>query len=268
MTNTALGTTAHIPSRRDGSASTHSPPASPPPSRHLLVRLQNEWNRLSSTPSAVHRAQSWGLRVERFDSLDALLCHVGYGYGAGRHDDDEALGQLVAVARGDELAARVVLQRLLPGIASIARRRATSAGSRNGYDTTDEVLAAAWSVIRTYPVDRRPHFVAANILRSINYVAFESGGRRKCTMVPQPMHTFDRRAADELPRSSADELADLLELADAAGLDPGDLELARRLGRGDSTADLARELNVTDRTIRNHRAALTQRLRAVALAAV
>jgi DNA-binding NarL/FixJ family response regulator len=50
-------------------------------------------------------------------------------------------------------------------------------------------------------------------------------------------------------------------------MEPDDLELARRLGAGASTAELAAERNVTDRTIRNHRAALVRQLQAVAAAA-
>ncbi|MBI5090265.1 MAG: hypothetical protein HZB15_15775, partial [Actinobacteria bacterium] len=45
-----------------------------------------------------------------------------------------------------------------------------------------------------------------------------------------------------------------------------DIDLARRLGRGESTREIAASFDVTDRTVRNKRDALTYRLRAVALA--
>jgi DNA-binding NarL/FixJ family response regulator len=45
-----------------------------------------------------------------------------------------------------------------------------------------------------------------------------------------------------------------------------DLVLARRLAEGTTTAQLAAEAQVTERTIRNHRAAMLYRLRSIALA--
>ena len=50
-------------------------------------------------------------------------------------------------------------------------------------------------------------------------------------------------------------------------MDADDLELVTRLGKGDTTLQIAADRKVTDRTIRNHRAAVTHRLRTVALAA-
>lgn len=238
-----------------------------PSHRHLLTRLQREWDHLARSPQALSAARRWPITIEHFDSLDNLLQHLGYGQtgGKGRHDDDEALGHVVILARHDQLAARVVLQRLLPGLSSIVRRRSRS--FHEGLDQFDELLAAAWTVIRHYPIDRHPSYVAAGLLREIEYHAFRRDHRRQTTFIPTPLDSFERAAdldADDDPRT---ELRDLLELARRAGVDDHDLELVRRLGQGESTAQLARERHVTDRTIRNHRAAVIRRLREVALAA-
>ncbi|TPW12016.1 MAG: hypothetical protein FD127_2894 [Acidimicrobiaceae bacterium] len=246
-----------------------APSCPPDPSRHLVVRLQREWDRLSRSPRSVRRARTWGWQFQYIESLDDALALTGYSRSASERasarlvDGDEALGQLVHLARHDELAARLLLQRLLPGIAAAARKH--SGGSRRVNDALDEVVAIAWTVIRTFPVERRPRFLAANLLRDIEYRAFVQPWRRMATFVPQPSHSFDLAASPPPPVSATDELAELLDLAEQSGLAHADLELARRLGAGESTAELASACCVTDRTIRNRRDTVTYRLRQVAL---
>lgn len=237
----------------------------PPAVHQLLSRLQREWDRLARSPEALARARSWSLPVTDFESLDDLLRLAGLGAsGTGRCGDDELLAALVVEARRDELAARVLLQRLLPGVATIVRRHT---GFVAQLDATDELLAAMWTVIRTYPIDERPGYVAAGLLRSADYHAFKRHRRRLAVYIPRPTATFDRVCDDDAVVPASDELAELLELARRSGMDADDLELARRLGNGESTLQIAAARQVTDRTIRNHRAVITHRLRAVALAA-
>lgn len=235
-----------------------------PPQRHLLTRLQYDWDRLGRTPSVLSEARRWHLSIARFDSLDDLLGHLGYGRTSpkGSHGDDLPLRELVVVARTDQLAARVVLQRILPGLSSMVRRRSQS--FHEGLDQFDDVLAAAWTVIRHYPIERHPSYVAAGLLREIEYYAFRRDYRRKATFIPTPTSDFER-VADTIDDDPRAELLDLLAHARRAGLDEADLELARRLGDGATTAELAQERHVTDRTIRNHRTAMVNRLRDVAL---
>jgi len=246
------------------SSSTVSQTRLRPATHHLLSRLQLEWDRLARSPEALARARSWSLPVGAFESLDELLCLAGLGAsGTGRRGDDELLAALVVEARTDEIAARVLLQRLLPGVASIVRRHAGFVAQR---DATDELLAAMWTVIRTYPIDERPSYVAAGLLRTADYHAFKRHRRRLAVYVPRPSATFDLVGDDDPVVTAADELTELLELARRAGMGADDLDLARRLGRGESTLQIATARRVTDRTIRNHRAVVTHRLRAVALA--
>ena len=239
--------------------------------RHLLVRLQQDWDHLKVSPDAVEQARGWCLGASHepgrsIESLDDVLRWSGYGLTAAHNGDpDQTLAQLVRLAAFDQLAARVVLQRLLPGISTLARRRSTH--ERPLPEVLDEIVASAWTVIRTYPVQRRCSFVAAGMLREIDYQTFQRARRRLTTFVPSPMQTFEGRPAPLPTVSAVDELRQLLDEATAAGLDPDDIELARQLGRGESTSDIARARQVTDRTVRNHRRAMTYRLRAVALAA-
>ncbi|MFN8023952.1 MAG: hypothetical protein U0Q03_20640 [Acidimicrobiales bacterium] len=236
----------------------------PTRSHHLLGRLQHEWLRLDRSPELVARARDWQLPVAPFDSLDELVGHCGRGATtSGSHDDDAVLGALLRLARHDELAARVLLQRMLPVLAAFTR----SAPSHHAQqEALHELLAASWTVIRTYPLHREPWYVAADLTRRIRYVAFGRDRRRVDRSEPQPWWVFDLELAPDEPVAPAVELAELLDDARRGGVDLADLELARRLGRGETPAALAAERRVTDRTMRNRRAEVVHRLRAVALA--
>lgn len=235
------------------------------PTPSLLVRLQRDWEHLDRSRPCLAAAQRWELRTEPFASLDELLRRAGYGTVArGCHDDDQVLGDLIRSARDDALAARVVLQRLLPGIAAIARRRSGTPVARD--ETVGELVTAAWTVIRTYPIDARPSYVAANVLRRIDDAAFRRQLRRRAKFTPWPTELFDRSPAEPPGVSAAEELDDLLVAAAAHGMSDDDLGLARRLAAGHSTIAIAADLRVTDRTVRNRRTVLTRRLADVARA--
>ncbi len=240
---------------------------SPARTRHSLIRLQREWDRLAVSPHAVATARGWHLQVARLDSLDDLLLAAGYGQSGRRADhDDEIVRQLLLVARSQPLAARVLLQRLLPGLGSIARRRVRFGG--DPVAAVDDLLAAAWTVICTFPVERRPTYLVAGLLRDAEYHAFRRDQRRRTPVIAVAPERFDESPAAAPQLTAADELAQLLADAARAGLDDDDLALARRLAAGATSAELAAEAQVTDRTIRNHRATMLYRLRTVANASV
>lgn len=77
-------------------------------------------------------------------------------------DADRALQLLAARAvEGDDLAARVLMQRLLPGARRLARRWWAI---RDVDERAAITVTAVWSRIRCYPIARRPQRIAANIL--------------------------------------------------------------------------------------------------------
>ena len=136
----------------------------PPAVHQLLSRLQREWDRLARSPEALARARSWSLPVTDFESLDDLLRLAGLGAsGTGRCGDDELLAALVVEARRDELAARVLLQRLLPGVATIVRRHT---GFVAQLDATDELLAARPPLATSLLLFFNPSFELASARRS------------------------------------------------------------------------------------------------------
>ena len=176
---------------------------------------------------------------------------------------NDVLGRLVDVAHDDELAERVVLERLLPGLLAIVRRRPTL----DAHGSLEELIGAACLAIHAYDTARRPHRVAANLVREASYRAFTAPLRRRSASEV----CIDPHALDETPAvvvvSSAEELALLLAEARAAGVDQCDLDLFRALVRHGSPSIVAAERHVTTRTIRNHRDRTAARIRQVTLAA-
>jgi len=178
----------------------------------------------------------------------------------------EVLAGVVAAARTDALAARVVLQRLLPGLSSLARRHAAGRFEGN-LDAFDELLSAAWAVIREFPVDRRPRHVAANLLRDTEYHAFTKATRRLLVHELTEPQSLDVPVVIEADREPLDELADVVRSARIRLLTDRDLHLLRLLVRGCTIAEVAAALQVSVRTVGNRREVLVSRLREAALAA-
>lgn len=135
------------------------------------------------------------------------------------------------LAPTDELAARLVLQRFVAPLKSIAGwsqplRQADWAGI---------VVAAAFEVIVTYPVERRPHRVAANIVWGVRkrmYAALSEHRRWQGELssdepddAPAPADVTDRVDDGDLLRWAASrsqvppDVAELIVLTRSAGFD-------------------------------------------------
>jgi hypothetical protein len=123
---------------------------------HTLRSLDAEWRRLTRTSRARRALQQWSIAhpaLRGLADLDELL--------ERRRDDQAAsaiLRALAVLAPADDLAARTLLQALLPGLVRLA--------GIAGYDdpaAIEEIVSLAWERIRTYPAGRRGS-VAANVL--------------------------------------------------------------------------------------------------------
>jgi DNA-binding CsgD family transcriptional regulator len=175
----------------------------------------------------------------------------------GDAEGDRLLAALLVAARTDDLATRVVLERVLPGLRSRAVR-----WRRQCEDDWDaafgELVSAAWVVIRCFPVERRSRQLAPNLLRDAEHLAFVKATRRAWTSEPVPSWWLDL-PVDPPPPEPVDELAALV--ADAR-LGAAQRRVVRALLNGRLTADVAAELGVSERTVRYHRDALVARLRA------
>jgi hypothetical protein len=198
---------------------------------------------------------------EPYADLDELLALLGFRT-VHTPSHNERLVRVVEVGRRDDLAARVVLQRVLPGLLAVIRRRRRA---RDG--SFEELLGAAWLAIRSCPTDGSPEQVAANIVRDAAYRAFTAPARRRsATEIAVDPHTLEE--TPDVPRiGPCEELALLLADAREVGVAAGDLALLRDLVLVGSPGRVAALREVTPRTVRNHRDRVTARLRRVALSA-
>ncbi|MDO8391483.1 MAG: LuxR C-terminal-related transcriptional regulator [Actinomycetota bacterium] len=227
----------------------------------LAVRLEREWRALATRSAVVQRARTWGLGVP-VSSLDDVLVATGFRPEAhvvaacATVEHNEVVARLLLAARADPLAARVVLQRLLPGLVAAARRweRRHDAAT----DAFDEVVAAAWAVAREFPLERRPQHLVANLLRDAEYHAFVRARRRRLVVEPASPGRLDH-AVESPP---LDALAELTEVvACTPSLTAHDRRLLGLLLSGRSTLQVAAALQVSERTVRAHRDSMVSRLR-------
>lgn len=122
----------------------------------VLVALDREWVLLARSSDARRLLIRWS----RAHPVLGGLCDLD-GLLERRRDPsvaNEVLAALAALAPCDELASRVLLQAMIPGLVRLAQTV--------GYDdptAIDEMVSLAWERIRTYPTTRQGS-VAANIL--------------------------------------------------------------------------------------------------------
>src|SRR5262249_33650998 len=136
--------------------SSPTPPRRGPAARELLTASwDRDWQRLLEDPAARRRLLAWSAvepRCGGFDDLAALLDATGRARPEAEPDAPRAPAP--RWARPDAVAARLTLQRLLPGLVAIAARRAAS-GRWQVRPLFDDLVAAAWLVLRTFPYERR-----------------------------------------------------------------------------------------------------------------
>src|SRR6186713_2413002 len=151
----------------------------------LGSRLDREWSQLRFQPALLRHAAGWASVEGPLRDLDQILAAVGYQTG-WTADNEAAMRQLVVRAADDELAARIAIQRLLPGLLAVVRRRGVSD------DGLDELVGAAWICVRTFSPSRRSGCVAAALVADADYRAFRSHWRRRCAgerpigLAPEP----------------------------------------------------------------------------------
>jgi hypothetical protein len=237
-----------------------------PNNRYLLSRLQREWTLLSSRRSSVQRATTWKLTPRVIGSLDELLVLTGLGPGPVDSSSDETLRKLVAVARHDDLAARVVLQRMLPGLSAIAKRHSDGFDTR--LDAVDELLSVAWAVIRSFSIETRDRYVIKNLLRDCEHQAFLKCRRRRMVQeVADPAELDLPMLVDEFDEEPLTTIVELLGRAKKAGMADADVAMVVTLLNTATVKQAAAALQVTDRTVRNRRQSVIHQLRELAGAA-
>jgi hypothetical protein len=196
-------------------------------------------------------------------SLDELLVLTGLGPGPADPSSDDTMRRLVTVARHDDLAARVVLQRMLPGLSTCAKRN--SSGFDSQLDALDELLSEAWTVIRSFPIEQRDRYVIKNMLRDCEYRAFLKARRRMLVQdATDPAHLDRAVETDEGSTEPMITILDLLSAARTAGMHRDDVAVVVALLNHSTVKQAATALGVTDRTVRNRRHAVVHQLKALA----
>jgi len=130
--------------------------------RPAFDALDRSWATLVHNPEATAALARWDSEPAlAAPDLDTLVDRI---WAATKPDADRAHAALAARAPTDTTAARVLLQVLRPGLRNLGRRLALG----GSFDDVDhELLALAWERIRTYPIERRPASVAANVLLDV-----------------------------------------------------------------------------------------------------
>lgn len=246
--------------------------AGPAARRHSArTRLDHDWHRLRRDPDALAHVAGWEVVRFPIEDLDQLLDLTG----RGRHVDPAAeavVRRLLLLGRDDDLAARVLLQRLVPGLLALVRKW----GSRHGsVGLFEELLAGAWIVVRTFDPARRPACHVAALLRGAEHQALTGALRpRRHTTLSTAPASLDR-CEDEVRAvggastggtSAFDTVTEVLRDARDAGLPAEDLDLLVRLATADEQSHVAAALGVTTRTVRNRRDATVDRLHALGVA--
>ena len=237
------------------------PRSSSIPPANFTDRLRAEWSARCHVPDLHRRLVAWGLdhvTVSTTDPLGDVLRAVGFDAPWDDTAADVRLARLVAAAAADELAARIVLQRILPGLVGIGMRR-----GRLGDGVApcvDELVGTAWMVIRSYPIERRPHRVAANLLRDIEYQAFVRPTRLAHCEREVP------REPDRLPDATDGgrtepmfELVAALDEAVRRGLSDDDRRLLALAASTHRADDATEALGISDRTWRARKRAAAER---------
>jgi hypothetical protein len=295
MTATPPAATLAIPPVAAAAAAA-SPPvgavAEPPAGRphwspaSLPSRLNREWRELATAPAAAAALSRWAAAdpaLAEAGSLEALVRQISRAEPARR---DPMLLALLALAQdGDRLAGRVVLQVMLPKAVrvamSIVRRPDVGGDREEAYATA---VAALWQVIASYPIERRPRRVTANL--ALDTLAVVQRGHtgsshfarvfpeRPCAdlrQVCEPVHHDPE--PDELAGPADAELLMLLAWAVRTAVLP--LDQARLLARaygldGQPTAgsaQVAAQYGLSPAALRQRCHRLARRLGAAAVAA-
>lgn len=172
----------------------------------LFAALDREWQTVCSSRLADRGRSRW---------TDDALC--GYAdlseliatLRRSRHDPETADAILAALARrapSDELAARTLLQALLPGLFNVAKRLGHG---RVDEELEAEVLAESVARIRTYPIERRPRVIAANITLDV-FGAITRRRQRAARVALEPVANLELREIAAAPDPST-EVCELIE---------------------------------------------------------
>ncbi|MFZ4585090.1 MAG: hypothetical protein ACOYNI_07650 [Acidimicrobiia bacterium] len=170
----------------------------------IFTNLDIDWQIVAASPAAQTACRRWGTdpALRGCRTPDDVLARTDRRYGAAAAD--AVLAALARRAGTDTMAARTLLQALVPGMVSLARRH----GAPIVPDAADHVVAIALERIRTYPFDRRPRAIAANVLLDTH--------QRMCRQRAESRETFGHDLTEIPAIETANAAHDVIDLVAAA----------------------------------------------------
>lgn len=216
----------------------------------VLGSLDYDWKilvRSSAARKAIRTWQAEGVAVlADVTNLNDLLTWTKQGIDPA--ESDKVLAALAGRSSHDEVAARALLQCLAPGLCRLASKY----GARNP-EVATEVIGAAYERIRTYPIERRPRAIAANVLADTHQKLWRARQRKvvetcaleEMTAAAAPVDTTATEEllgliatavrTGKLTREAAEVIVltrvydvDIASIADSEGVDPQTLRQRRR----------------------------------------
>ena len=216
----------------------------------VVALLEREWDSLASRTLS-GRLRLWSERepaLADFPTAQELLCSLRRL--RGDHDAENAiLAALLRQARTDPLAARVVLHAVLPGLKRLAGRLLHEVGERD--ELWSLLLAHLWERIRSYPLEKRPRRIAANLLLDTAHATLAELRRERRLRAQLP----DLAPADTAPAEAMEQEEVVLARAVRAGaLSRGEAMLILRTRiEGVPLASIATAVNVPYEALRKRR---------------
>ncbi|MGH9213944.1 MAG: hypothetical protein ACRD2C_25215 [Acidimicrobiales bacterium] len=220
----------------------------------VFEMLEREWSQLCRSRAAARQLDDVCRIAGDARSLADVEAFVRHADPAAT--DHVLLALVTRAIAGESLAARVLLQLLLPGTRSLARRWWALG------DPDERAAAAIMAVyhrIRSYPLARRPGRVAANILMdAARELRHAVRGAAFTSPSGAPVH---EPATDTGPHPAVELAEVLVEAVHHRVIDAADAELiARSRIGGDRVADIAALRGSRPRTLWDRRQRAEQAL--------
>jgi len=155
------------------------------PMPDLFTSLDEEWLRYLRRRSVQRFVDRLGDDPStRFPTADHLVKEIRRSGLMHPQRADELLLAVMGDGTSNPVGQRIILQALLPGLCAVIRRLAAGEIPSMVDEIPGEVLSLAGLRIASYPLDRRPARVAANVLRDVerDYLRFRH--RRMRELLP------------------------------------------------------------------------------------
>jgi len=141
-------------------------------------QLDREWRQLAVGARLGTRLRAWAAYEPALVPFADPRALIRFLRTPGHWvEKDAVLSALLRRARSEPLAARVVLEALLPGLKRLAGRMILDSGERE--QLWQLLLGCAWEQIRAYPLQRRPARIAINLLLDSRRAALADFGRER-----------------------------------------------------------------------------------------